>query len=273
MLRAEITPRRLAAGLALALAVGVGAGWLWLIATANDQARAHAVREARVLGQQLAELVAATELDEAAVGPVVALFDELHPSAETVRVVDLENRTLVASTAPTDTGEQAAPRRLVFEEKALYDLGQELRAAVEANRRDEGPGEPEIAATPRAGGGLTVVAPVERADALGEAAVVGIAIVETEAEAARAGAARSGVAALLVALVELLVLFLAAATVARDRPLLLAAIAAVLLVAALVGYGRIAAGTLSAGARATEEALDRRLAAEAERFDALLAGL
>jgi arabinogalactan oligomer / maltooligosaccharide transport system permease protein len=150
----QVTPRRLAVGLLLGLALGVGAGWGWLVLTSAEQARAQERREARVLAQQLAELVAEAGLEEA--GPIVDLFAELHPSAATARVVDLDERRLVASTAPADVGDRAAPRRLVFEEKELYDRGQQLRTAVETNLSGEGAARKDlvIASPPRARGGL-----------------------------------------------------------------------------------------------------------------------
>jgi arabinogalactan oligomer/maltooligosaccharide transport system permease protein len=47
----------------------------------------------------------------------------------------LAGARLLASSFPAD-GEQPLPRRLSSEEKALFDLGQELRAAVETNRAE-----------------------------------------------------------------------------------------------------------------------------------------
>ena len=61
------------------------------------------------------------------------LLAELTDGDGHFRVVRLSGSRLLASTAPADRDEAAAPRRLSRDEKWLFDLAQGLRAAVETN--------------------------------------------------------------------------------------------------------------------------------------------
>src|SRR3954470_20381432 len=113
---------RFAVGVALGAAVGV-----WLahgfvsegrarIAAAKDQRSAVIARQARVSsggrgggqGDAIRKLVPAWQAGSAGISQV-----------RIVRGAQLE-----ASTAPADTGDKAAPRRLARDEKPLYDLAQ-----------------------------------------------------------------------------------------------------------------------------------------------------
>ena len=137
-MRLAPTPRRLALGLALGLAVALGAA-VWGAARASLKAeRGLAAEDAETLARELAGALEEVGLEPEAAAREVARFTEAHPWVSAARVLDLPGRTLVASTAPGDTGEKAAPRRLGFDEKPLFDLGQGLRAAVESNRAGAG---------------------------------------------------------------------------------------------------------------------------------------
>lgn len=130
-----------ALAVALAIALGLAA---WGSGRIGRQAeRGAGARDAEMLAIELAERLAPTGLEPEPAARVVDRFAEVHPGTAAVRVIDLGGRSLVASTAPSDVGELAAPRRLVFEEKPLFDLGEELRAAVEVNRQEGFEWKPE----------------------------------------------------------------------------------------------------------------------------------
>ncbi len=85
---------------------------------------------------------------------------------KSLRVVRFAGIALEASTAAGDVGDQAAPRRLSKDEKAIYDQGQRLRAAFETNR-DEGVGrKDEIEFARRSDGTLAVAGPLSEGDAV-----------------------------------------------------------------------------------------------------------
>ncbi|HEV2845039.1 MAG TPA: hypothetical protein VG477_09355, partial [Thermoanaerobaculia bacterium] len=224
------------------------------------------------LGDELAaldEAPAETAADEGgeAVRRAVARFAAEHPEVAAIRVLKFDGRLLEASTDPQDRGEKAAPRSLALDEKAIFDLGQKIRAAVEGNREGaEGAARaPEIAVERRPGGVLLLAAPVER-----DGAAVGMIQIQTRAAAeAAAFPWLPFLAAWLAPVLLLLLLSLALG----ERRWLLAAAAALLLVVALLGFGRWAAGALRAERQASSEAVATRIAEEARRAEALLAEL
>jgi arabinogalactan oligomer / maltooligosaccharide transport system permease protein len=83
----------------------------------------------------LGDAAAALETADGAVSEraLQSLLEELAGSEGHFRIVRLSGSRLLASTAPADTGEAAAPRRLARDEKWLFDLAQGVRAAVETN--------------------------------------------------------------------------------------------------------------------------------------------
>jgi arabinogalactan oligomer/maltooligosaccharide transport system permease protein len=255
VIRLATTPRRLALGLALGLAVAVGAA-AWGAARASLRAeRGLDVEDAEALARELAESVGRAGLEPEAAARAVAGFVERHPEAGAVRLIDLPGKRLVASTAAADTGEQAPPRRLGFEEKPLYDLGQELRAAVESNRREGRAWQPEIDVETRADV-IVVAAPVAPGGPDGE--VIGTVLVELERGGRAGGAGARPPSPWLVGLLAVaaaLGLFLGLALGVpglRGRPALLAALAAFLFLATAAAFGA------SAAAGIAEEVLARR---------------
>jgi arabinogalactan oligomer / maltooligosaccharide transport system permease protein len=196
----------------------------------------------------------------------VARFAAAHPGVKVIRVVDLANRQLLASTDPADRGDQAAPRPLRLPEKPLFDLGNRLRAAVSGNRGlDSGVRAPELAVEPLPEGGLRLAAPIERA---GE--VFGLVEMETAPEKERAAVDWGP---LLLALLAPILLFAAIGAIAlplRENRALLAAAAALLLLAALVGYGSFALHSLFGESRATAQAVAERITFERQQAEKLL---
>lgn len=220
------------------------------------------------LGDELAEL----DVPAAGPGPqekgeavrrAVAGFAAAHPEVTTIRVVDLGDRRLEASTVAGES----APRQLTLDEKPLFDLGQKLRAAVEGNRGGaEGAARgAEIAVTRGEDGRLSLASPIEQ-----DGTVVGLVQLVTRIEQASAGFAWLPFLAAWLAPVLLLSLL---SLVLGDRRWLLAAAAAVLLIAALAGFGRYALRALEGDRRATAAAVAAKMNEESEKTGALLAEL
>jgi arabinogalactan oligomer / maltooligosaccharide transport system permease protein len=212
------------------------------------------------IGDELAALDAAAEGDEPAADGLpqtVRLFAERHRDVEAVRVVFFDGQRLAASTAPADTGDKAAPRRLARDEKPLYDLGQILRAAVDANREEgAGAARQREVATQRRADVLVLTAPVER-----DTAVVGLVQIETPAPPGLPGAGRVLLQALLAAAAAGLVFWLLSRLLG-ERRWALAAAAVLLLLATLVLFGQRTLDSLESGRRASEQAVAAHVATE-----------
>ena len=110
-------------GVALALVLAASA---WLHAgVSGDLAVELRQREAVLLTNAIAATLA--DADEATKAQRLALWKREHPALESARIII--SRELQASTVAADE----APRSLRREEKPLFDLAQELRAAAETN--------------------------------------------------------------------------------------------------------------------------------------------
>ncbi len=112
----------------------------WFTTQATDQVTAQtqgrmAILEASALAESVGALAAANPDDPSPLQTALAAWAERSPGADTIRVVRLDGARLLASTRPTDL-QGELPRRLVKEEKWLFDLGQELRAAIDTNRAE-----------------------------------------------------------------------------------------------------------------------------------------
>jgi arabinogalactan oligomer/maltooligosaccharide transport system permease protein len=224
------------------------------------------------LGDELAALDAGAPAEAPdpgeAVRKAVAAFARTHPEVKAIRVVAFDGILLEASSAPEDTGAnaaKAAPRRLEREEKPLYDLGQTLRAAVAGNREEGSVREDEIAVERLAGGRLRLSAPVERG---GE--VAGVVHMDTDPMDTVAGFPWLAV---FLAWLAPVVLFGLLSLVLGERRALLAAAAAVLLVASLVAFGSHSRKILAADRRATAESVAAAVKQEGERTGALVSEL
>lgn len=201
----------------------------------------------------------ATPGDEAGgkVRAAVAAFAAAHPEISAIRVVSFEGIQLDASTAPADSGANAAPRKLAREEKDLYDLGQKLRAAVQNNQEtgdEAGARAEEIAVERRPGGDLSLAGPLEV-----DGEVLGLVQMETTPQPP--AARHAWVPALTAAFAPVLALFVLALGI-RERRVLLALTAAVLLVAALWGFAGVADRSLAAAKKTTAEAVAAQIRTE-----------
>jgi arabinogalactan oligomer/maltooligosaccharide transport system permease protein len=163
-----------ALGLLLALlAASLLGNWFHRQAAASLLAEERA-RTAILEGSALADFVAgrlatpaeALPEDEAAVGPdpvallQPALLDwvDRSPYDDSIRVVRIAGAQLLASTFPVDR-EGELPRRLTRDEKWLFDLGQELRAAADTNRSEGVFRKPQIDVSPVGTGRIRVTVP------------------------------------------------------------------------------------------------------------------
>jgi arabinogalactan oligomer / maltooligosaccharide transport system permease protein len=291
--------RRILIGLALAALLGVGLGASLLAGSLAGERRARVERKAVVtlsaltalvdrasgggveeaapeeatdngfgLGDELSALDKAPAVPEGAEGEAVrkavARFAAGHPEVTSIRVIN--GREIQASTDPRDQGDKAAPRTLTLDEKAVFDLAQKLRAAVEGNREGaEGAARAPEIAIERRPESLSLAAPVER-----DSQVIGMVQMETKPE--REPAAFSWLPFLAVWLAPVIGLFLLS-LVLGERRWVLVATAAVLLVAALGAYGRYALGVLSAERGQSSQAVAAQVGEESKKTEALLAEL
>ena len=173
----EITPRRIAAGLAVGAAVGVALLAAYFSAASTRAAEARFEREALVPMRALAAVVeraGTPEAERAAVGE----WAREERALTALRFVSLDERTLEFSSVAADREAGEPPRRLVRDEKPIFDLAQQLRTAVETNREEGGVRVEEVAVVPLPDRRLAVSVPVER-----EGIVYGLLQAETTGDA------------------------------------------------------------------------------------------
>jgi arabinogalactan oligomer/maltooligosaccharide transport system permease protein len=101
---------------------------------AEQQART-AILEGSALAEFVAVKLAENPDDPSILQSAVADWVARSPGDDAIRVVRLGGARLLASTHPADL-QGELPRRLGREEKWLFDLGQELRAAADTNRAE-----------------------------------------------------------------------------------------------------------------------------------------
>ena len=260
-----IRPGRVVTGLALALIVSVGAGLWFQSARLGQLAEATAERSAIVSLRAAAELVKRIGLESERLQEGVERLTAADPQVETLRVVRFKGIRLMASTAPEDTGEQAAPRKMARDEKPLYDLGQTLRASVDQNIQEGRAWKEEIDIQARDDGGLALAAPVEEGGK-----VVGAVLMDARPDVTRGGVSWTTAAgALLIPLALLLVLL----PVLHSRPLLMVGVAALLVVGASWLYGGRAQADLGERLATAESGMVELLAAGERQMRGVLAAL
>lgn len=225
-----VKPRSLIIGLALSLVLSVGFG-LWIQSMGRSGLSSMvAERSATVSLSALTEVVEQVGLDGEALQATVSRFVERHDGVTVARVIRFQGIRLMASTAPEDIGEQAAPRKMAREEKPLYDLGQNLRAAVDTNIQEQRAFKNEIDIQKLPSGGLALAGPVEEGEK-----VAGAVLTETTPPQQQAGGT-NWLQTLAVLLLPIL-LMLGLLKVLGDRPLVSLLAAAVLVIAATALYG------------------------------------
>ena len=251
-------PKQVVWGLGLALVIGIGLGMRLQSAGLAGLASSRAERSAIVGLRAVAEIVEGQGIDGEGLQAAVESFVEQDPVLTEVRVVRFQGIRLVASTAPEDTGDSAAPRKMARDEKPLYDLGQELRAAVDANLQEGRAWKEEIEIRRGSSfdgrelpGGLALAVPVAE-----DGKVVGAVLGEALATAERTPVPK--LPALLALLVPVLLL-LALRPVLGGKALLTLLLAAVLLCAGLWLHGWRGLAGMAAGREANEAAMVERL--------------
>ncbi|MCG8459127.1 MAG: sugar ABC transporter permease, partial [Holophagales bacterium] len=293
---ADATPGRLTAGVALGLLVAALAVQTYLARTVSTFGDAASARTALVSLGALADAIEAAGLDSPELQSSIESYDKSNEAVSSIRVIHLRERRLLASTAPDDVGDRAAPRRLARPEKAIWDLGQSLRANSEANadegrkwkeevsvetaadrqaEGDDSEGDPapeESAQDPAASevddSVLYLAAPIEV-----DGQVAGTVLIEARPEPAPIEAPGLwGMAAALCLLPALAVFLLGRWLPARRLPerRLLVALAAAIFLASLWIYGSWAQGVLLDGRGAVETVMAERLEQEASRVGASL---
>jgi arabinogalactan oligomer/maltooligosaccharide transport system permease protein len=248
--------RTAAVAVLLAALFGVGLLHWILVSRFARTTEARAGRAAMIVARAAADVAVAHGGEGEALKSAVAQWQKEHPSVRAVRVANIENRTIEASTFKEDLAAGDVPRRMQREEKPLYDLGQELRADIEANVSENNKREDELAVERRPDGTFLIAAPIEK-----EGAVVGFAQVHAAPEIV-AVTAPSFWFALAFAVAPFVVVLALSFVITRNNLLVL--IAAALLLMTIYAYRQWAMQSLVSGAREAETRFTERVQREAQ---------
>ncbi len=215
----------------------------------RGNAEMEAARSATVSLSGLTQVIEELGIESEGLQAAVVAFAERDPVLAVARVVRFQGIRLMASNAPSDVGDNEAPRKMARDEKALYDLGQSLRAAVETNVSEGRAWKQEIDITPRDEAGSPSPCPSRKT-----------ARSPGHADRDDAGRRRAGdlVAAAVLALVIPLGLGALVAPPLRGEPLW-AFVAAALLVAQASGSREASRELTGRRRKATESAIAERL--------------
>jgi arabinogalactan oligomer/maltooligosaccharide transport system permease protein len=258
--------RQLTAGLALGLAVSIGLSSLVLSAARRGLQRTVVGQSAVVTLSAATQLAGMTRESGANVQEALVSFVKRTPGIALVRVVDIEGRQLLASTAAADSAGGKLPRRLSRDEKDWFDRGQELRAAVEANQEEGRAWKPELAITGLPDGGLSLVGPVET-----DGSVTGVLLMETT-PAERSGPGGVDLTALAV-VAAAVALFLLLGRSFSGRYAAQVAMAALLLILAMLFVRQRGLDVIAGGRRAAEAEIAAHLGETAEHVRETLPSL
>ncbi len=272
--RFVLQPAVLGLALALALVVGLG-GWFQRQAASGiegERKERIAVVEATGLADAVARQAEAAPEDEAALQALLLRWAESGGGDRRARVLRLSGARLLASNEPGDLS-QDLPRRLDRDEKWLFDLGQELRAAVDTNR-DEGGLRKAQVMVDRPGAGRVIVALPLESETDGIWGLLRVDLPVAAGEGAADAVSGWALAALLVALLLGLAGVLErAGVVAREPvarlPWLLPAVAFVF----LAGASWWLAGRWEDGLARSIQSTNAEVAAEQRELRELLAGV
>ncbi|HET8798881.1 MAG TPA: hypothetical protein VFO89_14400, partial [Thermoanaerobaculia bacterium] len=119
---------RITVAMLLAALLGVGMLHWVLVERSAALTEGRAARAAMIGARAVADVATALGGEGEALGPALRDWQKAHETVRAVRVANIENRTIEASTFAEDLKIGETPRRMQREEKPLYDLGQELRA-------------------------------------------------------------------------------------------------------------------------------------------------
>jgi arabinogalactan oligomer / maltooligosaccharide transport system permease protein len=253
---------RVAAAMLLSALLGVGVLHWVLVERYAAQTEARAARAAMISARAAADIGTLFGAEGEPLASALRAWQKEHPSVRALRIANVDNRTIEASSFPEDVKAGDVPRRMQREEKPLYDLGQELRANTETNVADGRKHENEVALERRPDGTLLIAAPVEK-----DGAVVGFAQIHAAPEVV-AVQPPSIWFALAFALAPFVVVLALNLTVAprNDGATVpwLVAVACLLLFVTLFAYRQWAMTSLESGARAAEQRVAERVQRERE---------
>ncbi len=203
-LRFLLQPAAIGLFLALLAAVLLGNWFHRQAATglvADERSRV-AILEGSALADFVAGKLAASPDDPASLQQALLDWVDRSPHDDTIRVVRLGGARLLASTHPSDR-QGELPRRLRRDEKWLFDLGQELRAAADTNASEGVFRKPQIDVSRPGNGRIRVTVPY-----LSDGEIVGF--VQHERPLDPIPAARAPVPVLLWLVLPVALLWLAA---------------------------------------------------------------
>jgi len=269
-----LQPAALGLALGLALVVGLG-GWFQRQATervADERAQRIAVVETTGLSEAISAALEASPEDGLLLQGLLERWASAGGGDRRAQVLRLSGARLLASNQPGDL-EGELPRRLEREEKWLFDLGQELRAAVDTNR-DEGGFRKAQVAIERPGAGRIIVA-LPLADA--EGGVWGLLRTDLPLADAVAGP-RAGAGWTLVVSLVLLLLAIAAGlersgVVSREPEARRAWLLPLVALALLLGTGSWLADRWADGFAGAIAEANEAVAAEQRALRSALTGL
>lgn len=152
-------------GLLIAVVLAAVTGFQAIQFSQDDLLRQHARRGAVMNAMALASLVGNvvenTANKQQAVDGINTIIDEWairKLALDSIRVV--QGRELLASTVPEDEKVAGpAPRRLISDEKELFDVGQELRRNVQINTQEDGVRKPQDIVKYMPGGLVSIASP------------------------------------------------------------------------------------------------------------------
>ncbi|MFP5245891.1 MAG: hypothetical protein ACLGH0_04280, partial [Thermoanaerobaculia bacterium] len=241
--------RRAAIAVLLAALAGVGLLHWLLTRRFADATEARAERAAMIVARAAADV--ATQNPAA-----LSAWQKEHRSVRAVRVVNVDDRELVASTFAVDLKEGELPRRLQRPEKELFDLAQELRANIETNVAENAKREKEVSVARQPDGTFLITAPIEK-----DGSIVGFAQVHAAPEVV-AVETPSFWFALAFALAPFVLIFALSFFIHRHSTLVV--IAAALLLLSLLAYRQWSGGSLEGGTRTAEQRFAERVQREAQ---------
>jgi len=268
-----LQPAALGLAFGLALVVGLG-GWFQRQAAervADERLQRIAVVETTGLAEAISAALEASPEDGAVLQGLLERWAAAGGGDRRAQVLRLSGARLLASNQPGDL-EGELPRRLDREEKWLFDLGQELRAAVDTNREEGGFRKAQVAIERPGAGRIIVAQPL--ADAEGVWGLLRTDLPLADAVAGRqAGAGWTLVASLVLVLLAIAAGLERARVVSREPEARRTWLVPLVALAMLLGTGWWLADRWEAGFAGAVVEANEAVAAEQKALRSALTGL